>query len=243
MWPIDHQRCFQIARIVLRNDNRSRINLIDQYAGEIRQGLYDADWGQGTILNTNIPVASTMHYLDPYANVGVGGWIGIGGGIITNAALFCDTCFNRARQLWQSDQASSMRVFGVALHLVQDLTVPHHARNQPSFNHTEYERWLDEQLENTGIPDDNTNIPSNIPTYIPTRNGIYDPNRYPLQWVYSNARSAYGYFGYCDGINRDTWNPLTWFTQNEDLIRVRNAMIPLAIRTSAGFIDCFLSKI
>jgi len=122
-----------------------------------------------------------------------------------------------------------MKVFGVALHLVQDLTVPHHAGCQVLFNHREYEDWLHRNIENT---------PS-----IPTSNGIYDHNRYPTQWVYSNARDAYGYFGYCDGINRNTWNPLTWFTQNEDPERVRNAMIPLAVRTSAGFIDYFLSKI
>lgn len=231
MQPVDHQWCFEKARIVLRNDNRDRINLIDQFANEINQGLEVADTGAGEITTPygNIPIAPTMHYLNPYMNTGIGGWMSIGVGVITNAALFCESCFAIARRLWQNqDNASSMRVFGIALHIVQDLTIPHHARCQPLFNHREYEDWLHRNIDNSPIP---------------TSNGIYDRNRYPAQWVYANARDAFGYFGYCDGINRIPWNPLTWSTQNEDLGRVRNAMVPLAVGTTAGFVDYFLSKI
>ncbi len=233
MWPPDHQWCFEKARIVLRNDNKDRIDLIDKFANEINQGLEAADWMAGEISTpyANIPLAPTLHYLDPKSNTGIGGWFGTGLGLITNAALFCQGCFTVAHQLWQKpdNNALSMKVFGVALHLVQDLTVPHHARCQPLFNHREYEEWLHNNIGNT--------------SGIPTSGGIYDHNRYPLQWIYSNARDAYGLFGYCDGINRNPLNPLTWLTQNEDPKRVRNAMVPLAVRTSAGFIEYFLSKI
>jgi hypothetical protein len=44
-------------------------------------------------------------------------------------------------------------------------------------------------------------------------------------------------------MNRIFWNPFTWFTQNEENERVRNAMVPLAVRSSAGFIDYYLSKL
>lgn len=232
MWPDDHKWCFEKARIVLRNDNREKIDLIDQFANEINQGLELADTGAGEIATPicNIPVAPVMHYLDPTKNMGIGGWISIGSGLITNAALFCESCSAIALQLWQrSDKALSMKVFGVALHLVQDLTVPHHARCQVLFNHREYEDMLHQNI-------------ASIPN-IPASNGIYDRNKYPVQWAYYTAREAYGYFGYCDGMNRIFWNPFTWFTQNEDNERVRNAMVPLAIMISAGFIDYYLSKI
>lgn len=228
----DHKWCFEKARIVLRNDKREKIDLIDEFANEIKWGLEIADTGAGDIKTSisNIPVAPVMHYLDPTRNVGIGGWINISGGLATNAALFCESCFAIALQLWQrSEKALSMKVFGVALHLVQDLTVPHHARCQVLFNHREYEDMLHQNI-------------ASIPN-IPDSNGIYDRTRYPMQWAYSNAREAYGYFDYCDGMNHISWNPFSWFTKNEDNERVRNALVPLAIRTSAGFIDCYLSKI
>jgi len=109
MWPIDHQWCFERAQI--KNDNRDRINLVDQFATEINRGLEEADTGLGGIQTPygNIPIAPVMHYLDPHTNNGIGGWIGIGVGYVTNAALFCESCFTIARELWQKpDNALSM---------------------------------------------------------------------------------------------------------------------------------------
>lgn len=232
MWPSDHKWCFEKARNVLKNDKRDRIDLVDRYAEEIKEGLEIADTGAGMIQTQfgSVPIVPVLHYLNPFKNTGIGGWISIGAGVVTNAALLCESCHDIARQLWQqdADNALPMKIFGIALHLVQDLTVPHHARCQPLFNHREYEEWLHNNIEETPIP---------------SSNGNYNHSKYPVEWVYSNAREAYGFFGYCDGFDRNFWNPLTWFTKNEDLVKVRDAMVPLAVLSSAGFIDYFLHKL
>ncbi|MFZ5900355.1 MAG: hypothetical protein ACOYVI_03240 [Bacillota bacterium] len=228
----DHQWCFERARIVLRNDRRPGLCLVNKFADEINRGLEEADVGLMDVETPfgDIPVAPVMHFLDPYTNMGLGGWISIGLGAVTNAALFCDACFNIARKLWQKgDQSLSMRVFGIALHLVQDLTVPHHARCTVLFKHSEYEHWVHEHINET----------SNVPV----KDGFYSNEMFPAQWVYANAREAYGYFGYCDGINLNLWRPRSWVFKKDDFALVRDMMVPLAVRTSAGFTDYFLSKL
>lgn len=229
MVTADHQWCFERARTVLASDNRAGLALIDQYAGQISQGLVDADWAAGTVPGTDIAVAPVMHHLNPYTGQGLGGWISVAGGIVTNAALFCESCFAIARDRWPENRALAMRVFGVALHLVQDLTVPHHARCQVWYHHAEYERWLHGQIVMT--PD------------LPVRNGNYHPGRHPGRWVYANAMVAYGYFGYCDGLEPDPGYPQTWGFRRDDFALVRNALVPLAIKSSAGFTDYWVQRL
>ncbi len=223
MVTADHQWCFERARAVLANDNRAGLTIIDRYAGEISQGLVDADWAVGTIPGTDIAVAPVMHHLNPYTGQGLGGWISVAGGIVTNAALFCESCFTIAREQWAENRPLAMRVFGVALHLVQDLTVPHHARCQVWHHHAEYELWLHREIDMT--PE------------LPARNGSYHGGWPPARWVYANARSAYGYFRYCDGLEPDPGHPPTWDFRRDDFVLVRNALVPLAIKSSAGFTD------
>jgi phospholipase C len=226
MMTVDHQWCFARTMTVLAYDDHPGLPVIDHYAGQISQGLVDADWAIGTIPGTDIAVAPVMHHLNPYTNEGLGGWINVAGGVVTNAALFCEACFSVALELWPDNQALAMRVFGAALHLVQDLTVPHHARCQVASRHAEYEAWLHDHIDLT--------------PGLPSAGGIYDHRRPPLRWVYSNAFIAYNFFGYCDGRNPEPDQPRTWGYLRDDLALVRNAMVPLAVRTSAGFIDCWL---
>ncbi|MFZ5898108.1 MAG: hypothetical protein ACOYU7_02820 [Bacillota bacterium] len=228
----DHQWCFERARIVLRNDHRLKLHLVDQFADEINKGLEEADMGLADVETPFgiIPIAPVMHFLNPYTHMGLGGWISIGLGAVTNAALFCNACFDIARRLWKrGEQNLSMRVFGMALHLVQDLTVPHHARCAVFFQHSEYEQWLHHNINQTAN--------------VPLRDGLYTTERYPAQWVYANAREAYSYFGYCDGIAFKLWSPRSWVFKNDNFALVRDTMVPLAVRTSAGFIDYFLGKL
>ncbi len=229
MLTVDHQWCFAKALTVLANDNCPGLLFLERYAGQISQGLFDADWAVGTIPGTDIAVAPVMHHLNPYTNQGLGGWINISGGVVTNAALFCEACFSAAMKLWPNNQALSMQVYGVALHLVQDLTVPHHARCQVAYQHSEYEAWVHGHIDQTPA--------------LPSSGGIYDHRRPPSRWVYHNAFVAYEYFGYCDGRNPEPQKPRTWGYLRDDFCLVRNAMVPLAVRTSAGFSDYWIQRL
>ncbi|PKN53072.1 MAG: hypothetical protein CVU55_03790 [Deltaproteobacteria bacterium HGW-Deltaproteobacteria-13] len=227
MVPASHVACFRQALVVLRNDGRNNTaDMLVPYADNIDTYLQAADWRTNPLniwdASNNpvgIPYSAANHWLNPV------GFVTSAVTSITdikNAAGFCAFCFNIAIALWQlHDYNHSTAALGVALHLVQDLTVPHHAVPTPGNNHLDYENWLNNNLHAGTI----------------ANGGNYNNYLIAPLWVWNIATRALLQFPYCDGINPPfRWLPLP---RRDNYDRVRNEMAPRAIRSSAGFLECF----
>ncbi len=214
-----HQWCFEKAMIVLRNDKIIGIDLLDE--NRIKDGLREADFDKSIF---GMPIKPVMHYFNPLTHMGLGVKIspldpvtGAIAGLVTNAASHCKFVYNSSLKYYlkKHNIDASMIMFGIALHIIQDLTVPHHSRCKTFNKHLQYEKWLNETLEETPIP----------------LAGGYYHNELPVKkWVYHNAKKSYSLYKYCNG-------------KHDDFEKVRNEMIPLAILSSAGFISKFIFDI
>lgn len=111
------------------------------------------------------------HYLDPVRQKGINPW--------PNAATECRYYYKQALEMLRRKKIGSAFFFvGAALHLVQDLCVPHHAMAIPFRGHQNFERWVLKNRYDFAID----------------CGGIYDKNiQDPAQWVFNNARKAREY--------------------------------------------------
>ena len=103
---------------------------------------------------------------------------------------------------------------GAALHIIQDLCVPHHALGYLLKGHTEYENWVIENYSSFSTLDE----------------GIYSFNT-PMEVLNYNSLTSLDYseivYNTCYGNN----------------IEATKTLLSLAQRTSAGFLDLVFNKI
>lgn len=104
---------------------------------------------------------------------------------------------------------------GAAVHLVQDLCVPHHSHNVIFNGHQRFEKWTEAHVEN----------------YLVSSHGLYNSAiKDPGEWVIKNAQASFDLFS---------------FTKNTlitDYHEAAKAMFPRAQKTSAGFFLFFLES-
>lgn len=101
-----------------------------------------------------------------------------------------------------------MFFLGAAIHLVQDVCVPHHAANKMFNCHLEYENWVEKRKEN----------------YKVDRGGIYEIYVKPEEWISENARLAKGYFHFVGNSTQGGYHKAT------------EELLPRAQCTTAGFL-------
>jgi len=144
---------------------------------------------------------SACHYYDP--DTGTGMWLW------PNAAKKCAEFFYKSLNLWQRKKhAMAMFFLGAAIHLVQDVCVPHHAANKMFNCHLEYENWVEKRKEN----------------YKVDRGGIYEIYVKPEEWISENARLAKGYFHFVGNSTQGGYHKAT------------EELLPRAQCTTAGFL-------
>ncbi len=186
------------------------------YLAKIKQGSYDADHGSDIL---GIPVTASEHYHNPDSHLGL--WLVIR---FKSAATYAQENFEKAVKYYKNgDKANAYYYLGFALHVLQDLTVPHHAALTPFNQHSEYEAHI-----------------YNHKSYV---TGVTSGGRYTLPnvadhynddsawgWVDYNSHQSIGYYSYVNGGSDDNWD------------YVASMMLPLAVRTSAGFLRFFYEE-
>jgi len=133
-----------------------------------------------------------------------------------NAAAECQLYFNKAVDLYACNKAKSMFYLGAALHIVQDMCVPHHAVGAVFDGHREFEKWAGNNWQH----------------YAP-RTGSYLPFTHPAQWIAHNARLSAPLY---------TLVSLEAGADEVSFAAAAAVLIPLTVATTAGFLE-FSSKI
>ncbi|MBM7868500.1 phospholipase [Heliobacterium gestii] len=124
--------------------------------------------------------------------------------------------FRRAVRLYREKKTTRAMFFlGAACHFVQDLCVPHHAMNAIFSGHREFETFAEENRYN----------------YAVTFDGAYHCLKKPVDWVDENARVAYDFFTAVSERNTVSFD------------RALTVLLPLAQRTTAGFVKYFFDTV
>ncbi|OPX84279.1 MAG: Phospholipase C precursor [Pelotomaculum sp. PtaB.Bin104] len=194
-----HLFCNQQAVLILQQDGRSiEANILGKYIEIIDRGVLWADKGWKNL----------AHYLDPTCGIGLGPW--------PDAKFECRDYYKKALCYWQhGNKRKALFFLGAAVHLVQDLCVPHHAKGIAFCGHQEYERW----------------VRKNYFEFSVNKAGIYNVASNPAGWVEINAKIARCYFPYVTPVSSETSYRLATGT-----------LLPLAQRSTAGFFSFFLEN-
>lgn len=205
---------FQAIRTLSADGKPEMAQLAEEYLERLRQGSWDADYSRGTIFG--IPLAATSHYYNPVTRKGLLG-------SESSAAVLAQSSYDQAVQKWEAgDRSGAMYTLGFALHVLQDVTVPHHTLSTPGvLTHQSYENYLEKWM-------------SAQPEWI-SGGGEYS-TKPPGQWVHDNAALASTYWSLVDGF---AWsgNP------KDDFTKAASELVPVAIRTSAGFLATFFERV
>ena len=209
-----HQFLFDQIPIILSSDGHAGVadfiggrNLMRMKLGSIRadETLWD----------------SREHYMDPQTHDGLVGF--------KSAGQLGAERFDAAVSDWiAGNKDNAFYNLGWATHLVQDLTVPHHAALTPLDYHADYEQWVFDHRHD--YPADSGGI-YDFDSYLP---GHYESESNPFDWVDYNAHYAIQFFEDVNGENGQGGN---------DYDYAAASLLPRAQRTSAGFLIMFLETV
>lgn len=191
-----HDFCNQQAVKILRTDGFTGCAaFFEKYLAELNAGVQWADKGWKNI----------GHYFEPATNKGL--WH------FANATEDFHYYYNAALAgMRRKDYAKAVFFLGAAIHLIQDLCVPHHARAKLFCGHQEYEEWAR----------------CNYLQYAINDQGLYNEGISAHAWLLSNAIIAADLFDMVDGIQNSTIYD-----------RVTAILLPRAQRSTAGFLQQF----
>lgn len=188
-----HLFCINQALLILKNDGAGQYaRNINNYIDFLNKGVLWADKGW----------KNCSHYFDPVVSQGLGPW--------PDARLELDNFFNKSLKHYKKgDKGKFFFYLGAALHLIQDLCVPHHANSVAFCGHKEYESWVLENYNDFSVE----------------AGGIYSKFSTHSDWLLFNARLSKSYFPYVSNIGTETSYKLATST-----------LLPLAQRSTAGFL-------
>lgn len=188
-----HIFCINQALLILKNDGAiSYARSISNYIDFLNKGVLWADKGWKNF----------SHYFDPVVCQGLGPW--------PDARLELEDFFNKSlTHFKRGDKGKYFFYLGAALHLIQDLCVPHHAKGVAFSGHKEYENWVLEKHHDFAVE----------------TGGIYSKLANPSDWLFFNAKLSRYYFPYVTNLGTDTSYKLATST-----------LLPLAQRSTAGFL-------
>lgn len=190
-----HVHCLQQAYTILCQDGKEDVEAYFRpYDFWLTKGLFWADQGWKNV----------CHYFFDSAKPGVLRWPG--------ADAECQYYFNKAVAACQENVPKGMFYLGAAIHLVQDMCVPHHAVGAVFDGHQEFERW-------TG---------NNLHYFNARQSGIYMPFEHPSQWIRHNVAKSSRYYPLVSkgkGCNEDSY------------FEAAGKLLPLTVYTTAGFLE------
>lgn len=175
----------------------------------LKAGTVHADW---TLLE------SGNHYLDPYTRAGLPGF--------RSAEELARDHTLAAESAWkQGDHWKALESLGRVLHLVQDLTVPHHARLTAFDSHVEYEMWVTDHISTIGHPGVGIYDVPGVDRAAPTD---------PTPWLLAAGFESYTKFDLVDGPSG---------VEGNDYRGAAGELVPLAVALSAGFVRTFFEAL
>lgn len=197
---LTHYMCNQQSLKILLNDGyQNYYRLISSYAEYLDKGVTWADSG----------FKNLSHFLHPETAKGLQGW--------TNAARECNLYWNKAIQCWKKGSADKAFFYlGAAIHLVQDLCVPHHALGLLFDGHHQYEDWVEKRSH----------------LYTVEAKGLYDLGATPAEWLFSSAR-----------VSSQMIELVQHGAKDKDYHEATTVLLPRAQRVTAGFIVLFLDTV
>jgi len=142
-----HDWIFEQAERVLRNDGKTnQADFVKASLDQLKTGSREADEGQ-------YGAQTAYHYHHPDLKVGLFG-------NPVSAANVCAAIYSGvAKEHWNKGNfASAMKALGAAAHLVQDLTVPHHAWLDMVSYHSAYEDWVNKNKDRYGVDSRYVNV-------------------------------------------------------------------------------------
>ena len=191
---VTHVHCLEQAYIALKHDGKEDVvRLFNAYHSTLTKGLYWADRGWK---NAN-------HFYSHPDKHGIISWPG--------ATTECQYYFNRAFTFFPTNVDKGMFFLGAALHLVQDMCVPHHSLGIVFDGHKEFETWASLNWHK-----------------FPATSGMYLPFSHPAQWIDHNASISaplYPLVSQNEGCSEKSYK------------KASEILIPLTIATSAGFLN------
>lgn len=189
-----HVHCLEQAYIVLKHDGKEDVaRLFKAHHSRLTKGLYWADRGWKNV----------NHFYRHPDRQGIIVWPGATGE--------CQYYFNRAFTFFSNNVDKGMFFLGAALHLVQDMCVPHHSLGILFDGHKEFEAWATQNWAK-----------------FPATSGMYLPFSHPAQWIDYNASVSaplYPLVSLEGGCSEESYK------------KASEILIPLTISTSAGFLD------
>ena len=188
----------QGRKILFNDGHKKAFQFFQIFAEPLDSGVLWVDTG----------LKSTCHLYDPDTQSGMWFW--------PSAAEKCTEFYNKARKLWQQKKHDKAIFYlGAAIHLVQDMCVPHHAACKIFGSHMDFEDWAESHKDH----------------YKVTRGGIYDLALKPEEWIAENARLAKAFYPLVEDGAR------TGYHQAAEIL------LPQAQRTTAGFLLQFYNQL
>lgn len=207
------------AKNVLIADGYSVLSSGGYWFGQYVEGFYHHfdDLHRGS-MEYDLLGQAIEHFHDPYTKEGL--W-----GINKSGWDYCQENFDTAVQNYKKGSYDdSFEFLGRSIHIVQDLTVPHHARLTNLNGHMEYEASCCDNPKASHIID-NVNF-----------GGIYDLSNENSAKNYADYASflSYSYYSYVNGIDGDG---------NNNYSIAFNYLLPYAVKLTAGLIKLFYEVI
>ncbi|MCR4400841.1 MAG: zinc dependent phospholipase C family protein [Syntrophomonadaceae bacterium] len=189
-----HRVLTQGAIGLLRKQGLHRVaDLVEPHADALHRGSAWADSGW----------RCAHHYFDPHRGRGLRGW--------SSALEVCRSSFADACACYR--QGSHDQAFfrlGEAVHLLQDVCVPHHARNTAFHGHQRFEAWAERHVH-----------------AYPATTVLHVADREVGGWIEHNARVAYECYPLVEGHSL------------EGYAAAGALLLPLAQSSTAGFLAMF----
>ncbi|HWQ71964.1 MAG TPA: zinc dependent phospholipase C family protein [Desulfitobacteriaceae bacterium] len=189
-----HVHCLDQALHILECDRKEKISkFFTEHRISLEKGLFWADRGW----------LNVTHFYQKTGKQDNLQWPG--------AASIFQNYFNKSFSVFSKGSSKGMFYLGAALHLVQDMCVPHHSLGVLFDGHREFETWATlhwHEYKNT--------------------NGLYLSFEHPVQWINHNANSSaplYSLVSLIEGCSEASYQ------------KAAEILIPLTIATTAGFLD------
>ncbi|WP_407308882.1 zinc dependent phospholipase C family protein [Desulfosporosinus sp. SB140] len=197
---LTHGHCLEQAYISLENDGKASVSqMLRPYHPLLSKGLFWADRGWKNV----------NHFYSHADRRGRIHWPG--------ATAECQFYFNKALYYFPHDIPKSMFFLGAALHLVQDMCVPHHSLGIIFDGHKEFETWATQHCDK-----------------FKATKGQYLTFTHTIQWIEHNARIS------------ETLFPLVALSKGaseSSYLKAAETLIPLTIATTAGFLDFAVNQL
>ncbi len=215
---------------IFQNDNQELLAPFQQYQSyvpdflnKLVQGNLEADVHSTTVSDEVITIRwwgkkytlympTSEHYYNPENGKGAFNYF-------RSAKQKSEEYYDLALQNWRDeDYETSVYNLGRAMHLVQDVTIPHHTYNGANalLNQIGYSNWMDKHLDEYKVESE----------------GIYNVQNIG-DLVRSNSAISHPLLKYVDGLN--PWWIFKIYTK-DDYGRAARTVMPLAQRTCAGLI-------